>query len=410
MSTNSKRQVSYGFTQPLVTEAQAPIVAQRAPTTNDKAQYGTIWLNQPGEQAYILTSITNNEANWEPVGAAGGEITIVTDAGDAESVDGVFGITGGDNINTAEVGGNGVQINLNQTVNISGSFITTGGNVDIEDGNLEMIQTTGATVGVITMGAESFAHSFGTNNTFLGLTAGNFTMTGQSNTGIGVEALHAVTTGTGNATLAGMNSLTNGSNNASCGDGSMAASTGSSNCSVLGAIALNNVVGGQYIVAIGYEAGSNYTTTEESNVVVSNNGTVGESNVIRIGTQGNGLGQQNECFIAGITGSTVTGSAVLCSTGGQLGTISSSIKFKENIQDLNDTSILNLRPVKFNYKKDTKTHYGLIAEEVQEVFPDLVLHDEKGDPLSVAYHEMPALLLSEIKKLKKEIDQLREMI
>jgi hypothetical protein len=71
---------------------------------------------------------------------------------------------------------------------------------------------------------------------------------------------------------------------------------------------------------------------------------------------------------------------------------------------------MSLRPVKFNYINDTTTHYGLIAEEVKDVLNDLVLYDENGEPHSIAYHEIPAMLLNEIQKLKKEIDELKQKI
>ncbi len=117
--------------------------------------------------------------------------------------------------------------------------------------------------------------------------------------------------------------------------------------------------------------------------------------------------------MAGIHGATVTGSAVLVSTTGQLGDIVSSIKVKENIEDISKTkqSILDCRPVSFNYKSDDqKTKcFGMIAEEVEKVFPDLVLYKD-GEPYSIKYHEMPALLLNEIQNLKKEIAELKTKI
>ena len=105
------------------------------------------------------------------------------------------------------------------------------------------------------------------------------------------------------------------------------------------------------------------------------------------------------------------GSAVLCSALGELGTVVSSIKYKENIEDFKENiSILNLRPVEFNYKKDKEKQkqYGLIAEEVHHNFPYLCLYNEKNEPESVKYHELPIFLLNEIKKLKLEIENLKK--
>lgn len=71
-------------------------------------------------------------------------------------------------------------------------------------------------------------------------------------------------------------------------------------------------------------------------------------------------------------------------------------------------AIYNLRPTTFTYKGSTETHYGLIAEEVDQVMPNLVVYDKSGDPQTVMYHELPALLLNEIQKLRKELTELKE--
>src|SRR5208337_453528 len=106
---------------------------------------------------------------------------------------------------------------------------------------------------------------------------------------------------------------------------------------------------------------------------------------------------------------TVSGSAVLITSGGRLGDIVSSERFKKEIQAIPPNNFLDLQPVTFKYKKDTEDrfHFGLIAEEVEKVFPELVLYDKEKKPYSVMYHEMPVLLLAEIQKLRKEIDELK---
>ncbi len=90
----------------------------------------------------------------------------------------------------------------------------------------------------------------------------------------------------------------------------------------------------------------------------------------------------------------------------------SSRRYKENIHDMNDYSeyIYRLRPVTFDYK-DKHSPFkaaGLIAEEVEEVAPELVAYADNGVPMSVKYHELPALLLNEIQKLRKEVDELKK--
>jgi hypothetical protein len=221
--------------------------------------------------------------------------------------------------------------------------------------------------GNIIKGSSSFIHDFGTNNTFVGIDAGNFTTSGAGqNSGFGTNALTALTTGTGN-TAFGYNTLTvitSGSNN----------------------------------TAIGSGAGSAYTASESNNIVIDNAGVGGESDTTRIGTA------QTRCFIQGIRGvSVVGGTTVQVDAHGQLGDVVSSERFKHNIADMGDksASIFDLRPVTFAYNSDaTETEqYGLIAEEVEKVFPGIVAYDKDGQPYSVQYNVLPVLLLNEVQKL-----------
>jgi len=161
-------------------------------------------------------------------------------------------------------------------------------------------------------------------------------------------------------------------------------------------------------VFLGSFAGSN-NLTGSNDIYIGNAGpsSQAESNTIRIGTQGTGTGQQNTTYIAGIYGSTVGGSgiAVYVDSKGQLGTTVSSRRFKEQIRDMGDTSsaLMKLRPVTFLYKpeydKGQRTlQYGLIAEEVAEVYPDLVAHDSDGQPYTVKYQYLTTMLLNEVQK------------
>jgi len=106
--------------------------------------------------------------------------------------------------------------------------------------------------------------------------------------------------------------------------------------------------------------------------------------------------------------------STLAATTGQLGTIASSQRFKHDIQTMIDESsnLFNLRPVTFAYNGDeTETmQYGLIAEEVDEVFPLLVVKDEKGEPFSVQYDALPVLLLNEMKKQQTTINDLTNKV
>jgi hypothetical protein len=128
----------------------------------------------------------------------------------------------------------------------------------------------------------------------------------------------------------------------------------------------------------------------------------GESNTIRIGDA------QTATFMAGISGATSAGGvAVFVNGSGQLGTTTSSRRFKEDIREIADESdgLMSLRPVAFKYKPEIDptgfAQYGLIAEEVAEVYPDLVVFDRDGKPETVRYHLVNALLLNEVQKQRR---------
>lgn len=254
------------------------------------------------------------------------------------------------------------------------------------------------------------------NNTIIGNGSGNGSISGTNNAIFGNGSAPNLTTGASNTLVGPFTAffLTSGTQNACLGDGALnSVSTGNGNLALGGNNVLSHLTTGSSNISIGVGSGNNYTSSESSNILISNQGVVSESNVIRIGTQGSGDTQQNKCFIAGIAGVTVTSSAaVLINTStGQLGTISSSLRYKENIIDLGNisSSIFELRPVAFDYKSSpsNKKEYGLIAEEVHKILPELVLLDAEGKPDSVQYHILPVLLLNEIIKLKQEIEVLK---
>ncbi len=145
-------------------------------------------------------------------------------------------------------------------------------------------------------------------------------------------------------------------------------------------------------------------------------GTAGESNVLRIGFgTGNSTSQINQAFISGITGINVGAvPAVLVNSSNQLGVNTSTRKHKHNIEDMNDMSanILQLRPVTFAYNNDPleTTQYGLIAEEVDEIFPGIVYRNGDGEIETVLYNVLPVLLLNEMKKQNTIIQNLMERI
>lgn len=319
------------------------------------------------------------------------------------------------NIHTSGAG-NTVSVKLNDSISIP--FTTS-------DGRAGVIYAGGATAGF------RFMHNYGTANTFLGTSAGNFTLTtasAVSNTGLGLSTLSQLTTGSDNTAVgwATIGVATTGSFNTCTGAGGMAfVTTGSSNVGV-GAqvfsdgLAAAGLTTGNHNIAIGRDAGGDYRGAESSNILIGSLlfGIVGESNTLRIGVAtGAGDGELNRAFISGIRGIT-TGVAdaipVLIDSAGQLGTTSSSARFKMNIKDMAEDSspLMKLRPVTFNYKEDATLtkQWGLIAEEVAEVLPELVVYDSNKEPYTVRYHDLPALLLNEIKKLSSRVEHLENKI
>ena len=231
-----------------------------------------------------------------------------------------------------------------------------------------------------------------------------------TNFGIGNQTLMSVSTGGGN-TVAGNESCTAGNfSTTTCfGSGCLGAlSSGNGNC-CLGNGCFPDLATGSANLGLGNEVGQNYLTSESSNILLNSNGVTGDNNTLRIGAAtGSSTGDLNKAFICGIQGISVTGAAVLVSSGDQLGVTVSSRKYKDNIVDMNSYSsrMLDLRPVTFTMKGDTQVVPGLIAEEVAEVMPDLVVYDQLGDPQTVKYHELPSMLLNELQKALARIEAL----
>jgi hypothetical protein len=234
----------------------------------------------------------------------------------------------------------------------------------------------------------------GIENTAVGTAALLSNTTGKENTAVGTQALFSNTTGVVN-TATGYQALVNNT-------------TGSFNTAI-GLYALASNTTGSTNTAVGYGAGSSLTTGMR-NIDIGHPGIAGESDTIRIGNTGN----QTRTFIAAIRGVT-TGVAdavpVLIDSEGQLGTASSSRRFKEEIKPMDKTSeaILALKPVTFHYKSDSKDtpQFGLIAEEVEKVNPDLVVRDPDGEIYSVRYDAVNAMLLNEFLKEHRRVEELK---
>ncbi len=295
------------------------------------------------------------------------------------------------------------QLDVNGMMNMP-STAATGGN---------------PTAGVLFLGGTPFIHTYSPpgsegSNTFIGQLAGNFTATspshtweGSYNTAVGANSLPANTTGWTNAAIGAESLLSNttGFANTVCGYGGLYFNTGGSGNTAIGMDSLAASTG-SYNTGIGYFAGY-HLTTGDYNIDIGNQGVAGEGKTIRIGDS-----NQTRAFVAGIRGvTTVNPDAipVVIDSAGQLGTVSSSIRFKQDVADMGGASsrLMELRPVTFHYKTQPggPLQYGLIAEEVEQVMPELVVRDATGQLESVAYHELPAMLLNELQKQQAQIQQ-----
>ena len=253
----------------------------------------------------------------------------------------------------------------------------------------------------------------GNNNTATGTGSLQFNITGTENTATGVDALFANTIGTNNTANGAfaLSSDTTGSDNTATGEEALEANTTGHDNTANGTNALLNNITGSSNIAIGSSAGLNLTTGS-NDIDIGNAGVAAEANTIRIGTQGT----QTKTFIAGVSATAVTGSTVKVNSNGQIGVAPSSERFKEAIKPMDKASeaILSLKPVTFRYKHDLDPdgipQFGLVAEEVEKVNPDLVARDDQGKPYTVRYEAVNAMLLNEFIKARRQIESQQKQI
>jgi uncharacterized coiled-coil protein SlyX len=271
-------------------------------------------------------------------------------------------------------------------------------------------------------------------NTGTGFEALNHLTAGNQNTATGLRALFSDTNGGFNTAVGALSlfSNTSGFFNSATGAYSLAHNTDANYNTANGYGALYYNTEGQYNTATGFGAlyrnvsgGGNTANgygTLAANTTGSNNTALGifsgsgittANGVIAIGSSGANV--SNSCFIGNIFGTTVSGgTAVFINSFGQLGTVSSSRRFKNDIKPMDNASeaILALKPVTFHYKRDTKdtTQFGLIAEDVAELSPDLVVRDEKGEIYTVRYDAVNAMLLNEFLKEHRTVQELKSTV
>jgi trimeric autotransporter adhesin len=322
--------------------------------------------------------------------------------------------------------------NFNTATGVKALFINTDGDNDTAIGYFALYSNT---TGNYNTGIGDYAlgnNSTGDENTAIGVEALQGNTSGVSNTGVGFAALvnnsadnntaagtvalQSNTTGTQN-TAAGVAALynnTEGSYNTASGLGVLHENTIGNSNTAGGINALYNNTTGGLNVALGDRAGFNLTTGS-NNIIIGGGvlGVAGDENTIRIGDPA----VQTATYIAGIVGATVpSGAPVVVANDGHLGTTTSSKRFKEDIKPTDKASetLLALKPVTFRYKKEIDptgmSQFGLVAEEVEKVNPDLVVHDKEGKPYTVRYDQVNAMLLNEFLKEHRKVQQLEDAV
>jgi hypothetical protein len=276
---------------------------------------------------------------------------------------------------------------------------TTGGNNNTATGFLALRANRGGNLNTATGALALHDNEFGKENTATGFQALHNNTNGDSNTATGINALSLNTTGNFNSAIGSgaLYSNTTGHNNTANGFSALFRNTKGDFNSAIGSAALQSNTIGNFNVALGDNAGSGVITADD---------------VICIGHAVAGVNVNGTCFIGNIRGVTTQNAnaiPVVIDGAGQLGTASSSQRFKHDIKPMNKTSeaILALNPVTFHYKSDdTGTpQFGLIAEEVAKVNPDLIVRDENGEIYTVRYDAVNAMLLNEFLKEHKTVQE-----
>jgi hypothetical protein len=288
------------------------------------------------------------------------------------------------------------------------TFCVTSNNNNTACGSYTLLQTSGAYNSAFGEGALR-ANENGIGNTGSGAAALNGNLSGSYNTATGAAALLYNTTGSYN-TASGRSALhdnTTGVNNTAVGYQALYASTTANYTTGIGYEALYNSQSGLANIGVGPFAGRNIIQGE-LNIDIGSWGSVDESNTIRIGISP----YHAHTYIAGIYSTTgLSGLPVIVTSSGQLGVDPvSSERFKTGIATMGSATenLSQLRPVTFKLKSDARgtVHYGLIAEEVAKVYPELAIRDQDGRIDGLHYDELAPMLLNEMKKEQTRVDSL----
>jgi len=329
----------------------------------------------------------------------------------ADGYDTLYSDTTG-NLNTA-TGDNALQNNTTGSYNTAQGclalYYNTIGCYNTVNGFQALISNTTGSYNTATGSFALYSNQTADSNAATGYNSMYTNTTGYYNTANGCLALYSNTTGYSNVAIghsASFNSTT-GLFNSTLGSGALYSNRTGGGNTACGFQALYNATGASNI-ALGCNAGSSITSGS-NNIDIGNFGAAGDSGILRIGSD-----DQSQAYIGGITGVGVTGAAVYVNTNGQLGILKSSQRFKFDIHSIGASSdkLMDLRPVTFRYREAAEdgTHplqYGLIAEEVAKVYPDLVQYDKQGKPFTIYYHLLTPMMLNELQKAHQEIAALK---
>lgn len=299
----------------------------------------------------------------------------------------------GTNLNQCGIPGGGGPVTYNGTLSADGNTFV-----------LSAIPATGSEPPGILVGIRLGPATL--LNTPIGILALNSNTTGYRNTASGAYALSSNTTGYYNnaAGYSAMYANTSGYNNNAQGSFALSSNTTGYGNSAMGANSLLNVTTGSRNVGVGNNSGTSIVAGSYNvNVGWGVTGSADETGVVRIGNPS----YTSRTYIAGIANTQATGAAVYVTPSGQLGVLASSERYKTDIAALAaDTDKLQqLRPVTFHLKTDRSgtLQYGLIAEEVDKIYPELVLRDGQGKVQGVRYEELTPILLSQVQEQQRVI-------
>jgi trimeric autotransporter adhesin len=271
--------------------------------------------------------------------------------------------------------------------------------------------------------AALLSNTTGRYNTASGFDALFNNVEGQGNTAVGTGALFSNDKGSAN-TAVGVGALYNnrsrrfsdvgsdtGQYNTAIGVSALFANiTGVQNTAIgIQALPFNNA--GSHNIAVGDSAGINLETEESNNIYIGDAGSAGENNVIAIGALPASGIEYTHTYIGGVYDGFANGRLVYVDTLGRIGTVASSRRYKEEVKPMDKASeaLFALKPVVFRYKQEIDAShalsFGLIAEDVAKVSADLVSCDKEGNPHTVRYDAVNAMLLNEFLKEHRKVEE-----